>query len=148
MNVVVLKGNLTRDPESRSIRGADGEVTVCNFALAVNRRYKKKSGDAANDTVFVDCEIWDKGADLLTTYFKKGDPILVNGSLKLDTWEKDGQKFSKLKVRVNEVDFINGKKSEGQPTTMAGSDTAPEKELVGALVGMADDPGTGADIPF
>lgn len=148
MNVVVLKGNLTRDPESRAIRSGDKENKVCNFSIAVNRKYKTKSGELTNEVVFVDCEAWDRGGESITTYFKKGDPILIHGALKLDQWEKDGQQFSRLKVRVNEFEFVNGKKDR-QPEREVSSSASvvPEPVSVGAGIGDVD-PATEPDIPF
>ncbi len=98
VNLVVLHGNLTRDPELKSISTG---TSVVNFGIAVSRYYKKADGSKGQDTVFIDCEAWDTGAELVEKLLKKGDGVIVEGSLKMDQWEKDGQKHSKLKVRVN-----------------------------------------------
>ena len=98
INLVVLHGNLTRDPELKAI--ASG-TSVLNFGLAVSRYFKKADGSKAQDTVFIDCEAWDTGAELMHRLLKKGDGVIIEGSLKMDQWEKDGQKHTRLKVRVN-----------------------------------------------
>lgn len=103
MNVVVLKGNLTRDPELKYISNG---TAVTNFTVAVNRHFKRQDGSKDKETTYVDCEVWDSAAEHLAEYCSKGDPILVQGALKLDTWETDGQKRSRLKVRVNNFDRL------------------------------------------
>lgn len=97
LNRVIQLGNLTRDPEIKSI----GEKTqVANFTLAVSRNFKKQNGEWGKETIFVPCEAWDSGAETLAQQYKKGDQLLVEGALKVDEWEKDGQKHSRMKVRV------------------------------------------------
>lgn len=106
MNRVFLKGNLARDPEIRVLEMGGKQVTVANFVLAVSRFFRKANGERDKDTVFVACEAWDTGAETIGKYVVKGDPILVEGSIKTDSWEKDGQKISRLKVRVNNFDRL------------------------------------------
>jgi len=141
MNIVVLKGNLTRDPESRSV-GTKGNIVV-NFGMAINRVYVKADGTKDQEVVFIDCEIWDSGAETLKKYVKKGDPLLISGALKMDTWEADGVKKSKIKVRVSTFEFLKGK-----------TDAAPSSESVPAAsepvsAGVsASDPAMNENIPF
>lgn len=100
-NKVILGGNLTRDPETR----AAGSSTVCNFGLAINRKYKDKE-----ETTFVDCEAWGATGENIARYCTKGRPLLVEGELALDQWtDKDGNKRSRLKVRVYGFQFVGGK---------------------------------------
>lgn len=107
MNKVFLKGNLTRDPEVKLVTINDKQVKVTNFTIAVSRSFKKANGEKDQDTTFVNCEAWDSGADFISKYIVKGDPILVEGSLKLESWEKDGQKLSRIKVRVSNFEKLN-----------------------------------------
>lgn len=132
MNVVVLKGNLTRDPEIREV-GQKGSKVV-NFSIAINRYFKKSNGDKGNETTYLDCEAWDSGAETIERLFSKGDPILINGSLKQDTWEQDGQKRSKLKVRVSGFEKLN--KYQGDDSRSNESDD------------QAPAPPAGDDVPF
>lgn len=103
-NKVILMGNLTRDPEIRQA-GKTG-IKVCQFGLAVNESRKDASGQVHEYPCFVDIEAWDKLAELCGQYLKKGRGVLVEGRLQQDTWEKDGQKRSKLKVRASTVKFL------------------------------------------
>jgi len=103
-NKVILMGNLTRDPEIRQA-GKTG-IKVCQFGLAMNESRKDASGQVHEYPCFVDIEAWDKLAELCGQYLKKGRGVLVEGRLQQDTWEKDGQKRSKLKVRASTVKFL------------------------------------------
>lgn len=110
LNMVMLIGNLTKDPESKQV----GEHTVASFSIAVNRRSKGQDGQQKDDVSDVDCEAWNKTAGLVTQYLTKGKPVLVQGSLKQERWEtQEGQKRSRMKVVVNNVQFL-AQRSEGQ----------------------------------
>lgn len=100
MNLVVLKGNLARDPELRVV-GGEKQTSVVNFTIAVNREFTRANGTQDKITSFISCEAWDSGAEAIANTLKKGDLVLVEGSLRNDSWEKDGVKHSTLKVRVN-----------------------------------------------
>jgi single-strand DNA-binding protein len=106
MNITLLRGNLTRDPELRKIQTGDRSVAVVNFTIAVSREYTKASGDKDKVTTFINCEAWDSGAEVIGESFKKGDLVMVEGSLRNDSWEKDGVKHSTLRVRVNNFSKI------------------------------------------
>jgi single-strand DNA-binding protein len=107
MNITLLRGNLTRDPELRKIDTSGGKgVFVVNFTVAVSREYTKASGDKDKATTFINCEAWDSGAEIIAESFKKGDLVMVEGSLRNDSWEKDGVKHSTLRVRVNNFSKI------------------------------------------
>lgn len=106
MNRIFLKGNLTRDPEVREVIVGGRPTTVANFTLAVSRFFKRANGERDKETTFVPCEAWDTGAESMSKILHKGDPVLLEGSLKNDAWEKDGQKFSRHKVRVSSFDKL------------------------------------------
>ncbi len=109
-NKVFLMGNLTRDVE---LRHTSGNNAVANLGLAVNRRYTTAEGEKREEVTFVDCEAWGKTAETLSKYLSKGRPVFIEGRLKLDTWEKEGQKFSKLKVVVDGFQFIDSRPGGG-----------------------------------
>jgi single-strand DNA-binding protein len=106
MNITILRGNLTRDPDLRVIDNGKKQVKVVNFAVAVSREYTKASGERDKITTFINCEAWDTGAEVISESFRKGDLVMVEGSLRNDNWEKDGVKHSTLKVRVNNFSKI------------------------------------------
>ena len=106
MNITLLKGNLARDPELRTASTGGKQTSVVNFTIAVSREYTKASGDKDKITSFINCEAWDSGAETIAESLKKGDLVMVEGSLRNDSWEKDGVKHSTLKVRVNNFSKI------------------------------------------
>lgn len=106
MNITLLKGNLARDPDLRSVNTGGKQTSVVNFTIAVSREYTKASGEKDKITSFINCEAWDSGAETIAESLKKGDLVLVEGSLRNDNWEKDGVKHSSLKVRVNNFSKI------------------------------------------
>lgn len=104
-NRVILVGNLTRDVELRYIPSG---TAVAEIGLAVNDRVKK--GDEwIDETTFVDVTLWARTAETAQQYTSKGSTILVEGRLKLDTWEKDGQKRSKLRVIADKMQLLGGR---------------------------------------
>jgi len=112
---ITIAGNLTRDPELRATHRAP----VCNFAVAVNRRWRNQAGDTQEETTFVDCESWGRTAELVAQYLHKGSPVLLDGRLRLDSWEdQQGQRASRLKVVAGNVRFLPDARSrEGRSTT-------------------------------
>ena len=103
-NRVIVMGNLTRDPDVREV-GVNA-VKVCRFSLAMNERRKDRNGNVLDIPTFVDVDAWDKLGELCGQYLKKGRSVLVEGRLQSDSWEKDGQKHSKLKIRAATVKFM------------------------------------------
>lgn len=110
LNRVLLAGNLTRDVELRHI---SGNQAVANIGLAVNRRWKSPEGENREETTFVDCEAWGRTAEVMAQYLSKGRPVFIEGRLKLDQWEKEGQKFSKLRVVVESFQFMDSREGGG-----------------------------------
>lgn len=111
-NKVQLMGHLTRDIE---VRNTQGGTAVANLGLAVNHKWKDKSGEKREEVSFFDCEAWGATAETLAKYLGKGDPVFIDGRLKQDTWEADGQKRSKIKVVIESFQFIGGKR-EAEPS--------------------------------
>lgn len=103
-NKVILMGNLTRDPDVRAT-GTTG-MKVARLGLAVNERRRDRNGQFQEFPVFVDVDAWDKLAELCGQYLSKGRSILVEGRLQMDTWEKDGVRHQKLKVRATTIKFL------------------------------------------
>ncbi|MEX0641977.1 MAG: single-stranded DNA-binding protein [Pirellulales bacterium] len=109
-NRVILVGNMTRDPELRYISSG---TAVSDITLAVNDRVKK--GDQwVEEATFVDITLWGRTAEIANEYLSKGSPVLIEGRLKLDRWEKEGQKHSKLKVIGERLQMLSGRGEGGQ----------------------------------
>lgn len=101
MNIVILKGNLTRDPELRVVTTGDKQTSVVSFTVAVSKDFTRANGTKDKIVSYVPCEAWDSGAEVIGSSFKKGDLVMIEGSVRNDSWEKDGVKHSTLKIRVN-----------------------------------------------
>ena len=141
-NKVILIGNLTRDPQLAYL---PSQTPVVEFGLASNRKYKKQDGTLGEDTCFVDCQMFGKRAEVINQYLKKGDPLFVEGRLKFDSWEKDGQKRSKLRVFVESFEFLGkGGGSQGGGNQGGGYQSAPAPSAPEAPHGGGMDD----DIPF
>ncbi len=102
-NKVILIGNLTRDPE---IKYTPSGTAVGDLRMATNRRYRTADGQEHDETCFVGVTVWGRQAETCGEYLKKGAPALVEGRLKYDEWEKEGQKFSRLSVVAERVQFL------------------------------------------
>lgn len=104
-NRVILVGNLTRDIE---LKYTPGGTAVTDIGMAMNDRRKSASGEWVDETTFVDVTLWGRTAEVASEYLSKGSPILVEGRLKLDSWEIDGQKRSKLRVVCERMQMLSG----------------------------------------
>jgi len=112
LNKVMLMGNLTRDPE---LRYTPNNQAVANIGMAINRTwFNKQTNEKQEETTFVDCEAWGRTAEVINQYLKKGRPIYIEGRLKLDQWQdKDGGNRSKLKIVIENFQFIDFRGGEG-----------------------------------
>lgn len=103
-NKVILVGNLTRDVE---LRYTPTGTPVADIGLAVNERRKGKNDEVIEETVFVDVTLWARNAEVANQYLVKGSPVLIEGRLKLDTWEsKEGERRSKIKVVAERMQML------------------------------------------
>ena len=125
-NRVVQMGNLTKAPELRTLPGGK---KVCEVPIAVNENYTDGDGNRVESVSFFDCVFWGRTAEVLYEYLDKGSPILVEGRLKQDRYEKDGEKRTKVKIVVEQMKMIGGSKSGDQ------SSESNDTELVGAGAG-------------
>ncbi|NLK41980.1 MAG: single-stranded DNA-binding protein [Planctomycetes bacterium] len=148
LNKVLLMGNLTRDPQLSYL---PSQTAVVEFGLAVNRRYKKQDGTMADEPCFVDCRMFGKRAETINRYFKKGEPIFVEGRLQYDQWQApDGSRKSRLRVFVENFEFI-GRAGGGQNARSGGFGGAPAPEgpdMTGGDIDMPYGAGGDDDIPF
>jgi single-strand DNA-binding protein len=153
-NKVILAGNLTRDPE---LRFAPSGMAICKFGLAINRKWRDGQGQVKEEVTFVDVDAFGKQAETIGQYLKKGRPLLVEGRLRLETWEdKQTQaKRSRLGVVLESFTFLESGGARGGENGggggAAGSEgnggdaraAAPEPATAGVPTGMEED-----DVPF
>ncbi len=122
-NKVILMGNLTRDPETRTTPNGQ---SVTSFGLAVNRTWKGADGQQQESVSFIDCTAWGKAGEIMAQYLSKGRPVLVSGRLEQRSWEdkETGGKRSKVEVIVEDFNFVGG--GDG-PSTGSNADTSQNK---------------------
>ena len=111
LNKVFLLGNLTRNPD---FRGLPSGQSVCTLGLAVNRRFINSSGQEQEEPCYVDVSVWGKAANNCRQYLSKGSQVMIEGRLKLDSWEdrNGGGRRSKLTVVAENVQFMNRRSRE------------------------------------
>ena len=146
INNVVLVGRLTRDAE---LKFTASGTAVCRLSLAINRRIKK--GDQWEDEAnFFDVVLWGKQGETLSQYLVKGKQIAVNGELRQNSWEQDGQKRSKVEVHANNIQLLGGSTGPTQAGDNRGSATYSDRSRTDSYSPSSDIPDDGFDddIPF
>jgi single-strand DNA-binding protein len=151
LNKVFLMGNLTRDPELRYIASGSAVTTL---GVALNRFYMTKEGERREDVTFVDVTVWNRAAENCCQYLKKGQPVHIEGYLKLDTWDdkNSGEKRSKLSIEAERVQFLNSRRDDGGGGNAPDDDYAPaasreSRPQASAPRGNPNGPSRGSDGP-
>lgn len=129
-NKVILAGNLTRDPE---LRYTPKGTAVAKLGLALNRSWTTDSGEKREEVTFVDVDAFGKQAEVIAQYLRKGRSLLVEGRLKLDTWDdkQTGQKKSKLGVVLESFSFLDSG-NRGEAAGGGGAPAAPRPKPAAA----------------
>lgn len=137
INNVSLTGRLTRPPE---LRATASGTQILSFTLAFNTSVRnRQTGEWDERGNFIDCTIFGKRVEALSRYLTKGQKVAVTGELRYSTWDKDGQRHSKLDVIVDDIVFMSQRQGGSQPTQAAPAPQAPMPPAVDPF----DD-----DIPF
>jgi single-strand DNA-binding protein len=149
-NKVILAGNLTRDPE---VRYTPKGTAVTEFGLAINRNWKSETGESKEETTFVDIVAYGRTGEVIGQYLKKGRPIMLEGRLKLDTWEdkQTNQKRSKLRVVVEGFQFIDSNRQAEPGAEPARPRAVAAPAAAAAAAGVSDPdlpPHEEDDVPF
>ena len=144
VNKVILLGNLGRDPEVRYLPSGSA---VANFSIATSEAYKDKNGNRVEQTEWHNVEVWDAQAKLVEQYLKKGSKVYVEGKIKTDTWEDNGQKRSAVKIRVNTIQFLDAKGGGGEGgQSYSSAPTASSRPVSAGDADLVADPTD--DLPF
>ena len=113
INRVCISGNLTRDPVLRSTSGG---MSVLSMGVAVNdRRKNQQTGQWEDYPNFVDCTLFGTRGEKLAQYLAKGSKVAIEGKLRYSSWDKDGQRRSKLEVIVDEIELMSQKQAPAAP---------------------------------
>jgi single-strand DNA-binding protein len=127
LNKVFLIGNLTRDPE---LRYTPNGAAVTELGLALNRYYTTKEGERREEVTFVDVNVWNRQAENCCQYLKKGQPVHIEGYLKMDSWDDKttGEKRSKMRIEAERVQFLGSRRDDaagGSSGSLPDDDYAP-----------------------
>jgi single-strand DNA-binding protein len=106
MNLTILTGRMTRDPE---LKYAQGGKSYCRFSIAVDRPFKK------DDVDFINCVAFGKTAELICEYMRKGSKLGIQGRLQMNRYEVDGKKITTYEVIVDQIEFLDSKKTQEAP---------------------------------
>lgn len=139
-NRVIIMGNLTRDIEIKYLQSG---TAVAEIGVAVNDRRKNQAGEWVEEPTFVDVTLWGRTAEVASEYLSKGSPIFIEGRLKLDQWETDGQKRSKLRIVAERMQLVGSKGGGGGYPGDRYSEPVSQNEPSGAGGGNPQD-----DVPF
>lgn len=113
INRVIISGNLTREPE---LRATQGGTSILTFGMAVNdRRRNPQTGEWEDVANFVDCVLFGSRAESVSKFLSKGMKVTVEGKLRYSSWERDGQRRSKLEVIVDDIEFLSQSKAQNGP---------------------------------
>ena len=124
MNKVILVGRLCSDPELRYV--GDKNIALTRFLLAVNRDYKNNEGNY--DCDFIECDLWDKRAEVFCQYMSKGELVGIEGKLRLNKYtNENGEKRSIIRVKVDNFSFIPSNKRKETNNTFSSKDFFPEE---------------------
>lgn len=111
-NKIIIMGNVTRDPQLSYL---PNNTPVVEIGMAINHKYKDSAGNQQEKVCFIDCKAFGKRAEVLNQYIKKGDPLLIEGRLELDTWtDKEGKNRSKHGVFVESFSFVGSPQGQEQ----------------------------------
>lgn len=118
INKVLFGGRVTRKPDFKKV----GDTSIVHFSIACNRVWTDKQNVKQEESTFVDCDAFGGKADVINQYVDKGHELFIEGRLKLDKWEQEGQQRSKLVVVVEDFSFIGSPKKDNSnneevPTT-------------------------------
>jgi single-strand DNA-binding protein len=127
VNKVILVGRVGKDPEVRQA----GSSSVANFSMATSEKFKDKSGQWVENTEWHNIVLWGKQAELAGQYVRKGSMLYVEGSIKTETYEKDGQTKYVTKITGRQMQFLDSKQDgqqQGQQNQGGGFGGAPQQQ--------------------
>jgi len=139
-NKILLIGNITREPQ---LSFTPNQTAIITFGLAVNRKWKTESGEEKEEVTFVDIDAFGKQAEVLGQYVRKGNPLFVQGRLKLETWDDKttGKKRSRLGVVLESFQFLASGKGRDD------GESAPTGQRGARADAPASGPGGETDVP-
>lgn len=142
---VIMLGNLTADPELKYLPNG---TAVCQFNVAVNRKWKDQSGQDKEEVAFIGVKAWNKQAELICQYLKKGRPIMLDGRLTQESWEKDGKRQSKTLVTLESFQFLDSNNATGATQQQTRTAPPPAQRTAPAAPPPSQEDDDSSDVPF
>ena len=148
INRVIVTGNLTRDPELRSLPSG---TSVCSLRIACNTRRRDTSGEWTDKANFFNVTVWGAQGENCARFLSKGRPVAVDGRLEWREWQtQDGQRRESVEIIADSVQFLGSREDAGTGNGFAGRSDVPvdDSDLQPAPTGGAGPAGGDDDIPF
>ena len=135
INKVTIAARLTRDPEMKNTKSG---INICSLGLAQSRKYKTKAGEEREDTVFINCTVWDRSGVWCSENLKKGDPVYVEARLSMNEWTTaEGDTRRIIELNANDVQALSWREQ------LAGGGERPK-----AAIRQVEEPASDDDMPF
>lgn len=126
VNKVIILGRIGQDPEVKTLNSGD---KVANMSVATSESYTNKSGEKVETTEWHNIEIWGKLAGVVEQYLHKGDQVYIEGKIKTESWDKDGEKRYRTKIRGLSLQMIGSKQNQGQQSQNSTQQDASHSNL-------------------
>ena len=144
-NRTTIVGNITSEID---VTYTQNKTAVANISIAVNDKRKNQAGDLVESVDFIPVTLWGRTAEVAEEYLGKGSPVLIDGRLKVESWEQDGVTRQKMIVVANKLEMLGGKKKAANATANGDANGQAAAELAtSGVVDTSIDSGDG-DIPF
>lgn len=157
-NKVIMMGNLTRDPEYKQFSGS----ALCRLNIATNRQFKnRQTGNMTQEVCYIEVDVWGNQAESCNQYLQKGRPVLVEGRLKLETWEQEGQTKRKHIIVADRVIFLSSQQQaesssednysnsqNSQPSQASSSNQNQKQSLSNNEIDFKDEAPFDDELPF
>lgn len=135
VNKVIILGRIGQSPEVKTLNSGD---KVANMSVATSESYTNKSGEKVETTEWHNIEIWGKLAGVVEQYLHKGDQVYIEGKIKTESWDKDGEKRYRTKIRGLSLQMI-GSKNQGQQNQGQPSQNQTQQDASHSNLGNPDD---------
>jgi single-strand DNA-binding protein len=144
-NRTTIVGNVTSEID---VTHTASGTAVANISVAINDKRKNQAGDLVETVDFIPVTLWGRTAEVAAEYLGKGSPVLIDGRLKVESWEQDGVTRQKMIVVANKLEMLGGKKKAAKATANGDANGQAAAELAASsVVDNSFDSGDG-DIPF
>jgi single-strand DNA-binding protein len=144
-NRTTIVGNITSEVD---VTHTASGTAVANISIAINDKRKNQAGDLVETVDFIPVTLWGRTAEVAAEYLGKGSPVLIDGRLKVESWEQDGVTRQKMIVVANKLEMLGGKKKAAKPSANGDANGQAAAELATSSVVDTTIDSSDGDIPF